>query len=155
MKKGWIVVAALFIIIIIGVAVLIFVPGINIAKAPPASNVSGDAANTNMLSDMIVVTSPTANGTVGSPLTIVGMARGSWYFEASAPVALLDQNGSVIAQGTIQAQADWMTSEFVPFRGSLTFDPQPAGSVGTLVLTNDNPSGDPTKQFTLDVPVKF
>ena len=86
---------------------------------------------------------------------ISGNARGRWYFEASAPVELQDAQGNVIAQGHITAQGDWMTEDFVPFTATLTFTKQPAGSTGTLVLQNDNPSGDPARGFELDIPVKF
>ena len=159
MNKGWIVVIVLFIVIVVGMFALVYVPSARVVRAPDNSNVASSTStapdNSSALSDTIVVTSPTINGMLSSPLTITGKARGSWYFEASAPVVLLDSNGSVIAQGNIHAQGEWMTTDFVPFSGTLTFDPQPVGSAGTLVLSNDNPSGDPTKQKTLDIPVHF
>ncbi len=155
MNKGWIVAIVLFIIIVIGILALVFIPGPNVANAPTDSTATTTPDTSSQLSDTIVVTSPAVHGTITSPLSITGKARGTWYFEASAPVALLDSNGSIIAQGTITAQGDWMTTDFVPFTGSLSFPPQAAGSVGTLVLTNDNPSGDPAKQKTLDIPVQF
>jgi hypothetical protein len=152
MKKWWIFVSILLIIIIIGVVILVIVP--TPTKAPSTTATSTPAAGTG-ISDHITVDTPAANAQVQSPLNISGNARGSWYFEGTAPAALLDSNGSVIAQGTIVANGDWTTTDFVPFTGSLTFDAQPTGSTGTLVLTNDNPSGDPSKQLTLDIPVTF
>lgn len=149
MKKWW-ALLIVFVIIVVGALALAFVP------APPKAPVTGTTAtSTNPLADIIVVDAPIDGAAVTSPLTMSGKARGNWYFEASAPVALLDSNGAVIAQGFITANGDWMTADFVPFTGSLTFPDQPAGSTGTLVLSNDNPSGDPTRQKTLDIPVTF
>lgn len=145
MKKGWVVVTSLFIIIVLGVVVLVFIPGPKVANAPTTAGIP----------DLISVTVPIKNQSITSPLAIAGSARGTWYFEASAPVELRDAGGTVIAQSHIEAQSDWMTTDFVPFAATLTFPAQPAGSTGTLVLKNDNPSGDPAKQQELDIAVTF
>jgi len=92
---------------------------------------------------------------IASPLAISGKARGSFYFEATFPVKLEDAHGNVLAQGHAQAKSDWMTSDFVPFTATLTFVQPAPGTVGTLVLMNDNPSGDPANQKELDIPVVF
>ncbi|MEI6863857.1 MAG: Gmad2 immunoglobulin-like domain-containing protein [Candidatus Adlerbacteria bacterium] len=143
--KKWILVIVLFFIIVAGLLVLVFVPSHKIATtAIPAS-----------IDDIITTTSPLPHTTIVSPLVVTGTARGSWYFEASAPVELRSATGAVIAQGHVTAQGDWMTSEYVPFTATLTFTAQPAGTVGTLVLKNDNPSGDPAREKELDIPVNF
>lgn len=152
MKKWW-ALLAVFILSIIGILVLFFIPAPT-AKAPTTATSTPAAVGTD-LSDTIAVDSPVQGAAVASPLAISGKARGNWYFEGTAPAALLDSNGSVIAQGTIVANGDWTITDFVPFTGTLTFAPQPAGSAGTLVLTNDNPSGDPANQKTLDIPITF
>ncbi len=152
MNKGWILVAALFVIIVIGTLVLFFIPA-RTAKAPTTGTATTTLAS---LDDLITVTSPLPNSIISSTtITVTGKARGNWYFEASFPVKLKDANGTVIAQGPAQAQSDWMTTDYVPFIISLTFPAQPTGSKGTLVLMNDNPSGDPAKQKELDIPVIF
>ena len=125
---------------------------------------SGTSTTTPDLSDLIVVTSPKSGATIGSgtgtsTLTITGKARGSFYFEASFPVYLTDWDGKIIAQGHAQAQGDWMTSDFVPFSATLTFATPTAGDPsanrGTIVLHNDNPSGDPARDKALEIPVYF
>lgn len=83
-----------------------------------------------------------------------GQARGNWYFEASFPVHLFDANGVEIAVTPAQAQADWMTEDFVPFAATLTFS-HPSTLTGTLVLENDNPSGDPARMMQVRIPVRF
>lgn len=153
MKKWWALVAVLFVVIVGGTLILFLIPA-PMAKAPT----TGVATTTSpaVLDDLIIVTSPLPNSIISSTtITITGKARGTFYFEASFPVKLKDASGMVIAQGPAQAQSDWMTTDFVPFTISLTFPAQPAGSKGTLILTNDNPSGDPAKQKTLDIPITF
>lgn len=104
--------------------------------------------------DLISVSAPTPGALVTSPLTVTGRARGYWYFEASFPVKLLDQDGSVLAIAPAQAQGDWMTEEFVPFSVTLTY-PTPQGQYGTLVLMKDNPSGEPQFDDEIRFPVVF
>ncbi len=156
MKKGWIIVIALLIIIVLGVLALIFVPGPNVANAPSNNGTATTtvATTTNPYANELVVDTITAGTKVTSPLTVTGKARG-WYFEGSFPIQLKDATGKVIAQGPAQAQTDWMTSEFASFKITLTFAPQTAGSKGTLVLMNDNPSGLPQNQKEVDIPIQF
>ncbi len=104
--------------------------------------------------DIIRLASPQAGQLVASPLEVTGEARGTWYFEASFPVKLLDANGTELAAVPAQAQSDWMTKNFVPFKAKLAFQ-TPATSTGTLVLKKDNPSGLPENDDELRVPVKF
>ncbi len=140
----------LFVVIVAGTTALVFIPAKNAVAPnnPPAS------ARPAALDDLIVVEAPLADALVTSPITISGKARGNWYFEASAPVELRDTNGTIIAQGHIEAQGDWMTSEYVPFTATLTFT-SPAAKTGLLILKNDNPSGDPTREKQLVIPVRF
>lgn len=103
-------------------------------------------------SDLIQVTQPQSNATINNPLIIEGQARGLWFFEASFPVKLVDSQGKILAQGVAQAQSDWMTENFVPFKATLEFnvsDTQP----GNLFLIKDNPSGLPENDDSLTIPV--
>lgn len=141
-----------FVLIVIAAILLIVIPAPKTAVAPTDGVATTSPAS---IPDLIVVTTPLPQAKVSSPLTVSGEARGNWYFEASAPYLLKDASGAVIAQGHIDAQGDWMTTNFVPFTATLTFPSQPAGSSGTLILKNDNPSGDPSKQKELDISVQF
>lgn len=106
--------------------------------------------------DLIVVTSPLPNDPVVSAFVVKGEARGPWFFEASFPIELRNALGEVIAQGYGQAQGEWMTTEFVRFESiPLAFPTQPKGSVGSLVLHKDNPSGLPEHDRSLTLPVVF
>lgn len=112
--------------------------------------------------DKIRVSAPLANSSISSPVIIKGEARGTWYFEASFPIKLLDANGKQLAIAPAQAQGDpdatagagWMTEEFVPFELSLTFPPS-ATETGTIVLMKDNPSGLPEHDDSISIPVRF
>lgn len=137
-------------------------------SAPAPNEPCGGQTNTHA---DISVSEPAANATITSPLAIVGEARGTWFFEASAPVVLVDWDGRIIAEGYIQAQGDpedgsadgagWMTTDFVPFVGTLEFEsPYKAGDAdfmqkGTLILRKDNPSGMPEHDDAIEIPVLF
>ena len=103
----------------------------------------------------IHVTTPTPNQMVKSPLKVTGEAKGSWYFEATFPVKLVNAAGVTIATTPARAQNEWMTDVFVPFVVELKFAPQPAGSLGKLILMRDNPSGLPENDASISVPVQF
>ncbi|MFA6526537.1 MAG: Gmad2 immunoglobulin-like domain-containing protein [Candidatus Buchananbacteria bacterium] len=114
-----------------------------------------DIGNELQKTDLIHLDSPRPGETITSPLTIIGQARGTWFFEASFPVILTDWDGKIIAQGIAQAKGDWMTTDFVPFEAALTFsiDPQAYSNKGTLILKKDNPSGLPQNDDALEIPV--
>jgi hypothetical protein len=102
----------------------------------------------------ITVSSLTEHQTISSPLTITGQAKGSWYFEASFPIKVLDSKGNILGQGQGKAQGSWMTDAFVPFTATITFT-KPITTDGEIVLANDNPSGKPENAKELRIPVRF
>ena len=107
-----------------------------------------------VFSDTIKITSPIPNADIQSPLKVTGEARGSWYFEASFPVRLLDANGKQIAHTPAHAKGDWMTTEFMPFEAELIFI-KPSTQNGTLLLEKDNPSGLSKNADEVRIPVRF
>lgn len=114
-----------------------------------------DTDNVDEKSDLIVVWEPHPNDIVTSPLSITGEARGTWYFEASFPIELQDADGNVIAQGHAEAQANWMTEDFVPFLAELEFTAAPGVTDGVLYLRKDNPSGLPEHDDAVWMLVQF
>ncbi|MEK7585579.1 MAG: Gmad2 immunoglobulin-like domain-containing protein [Patescibacteria group bacterium] len=105
--------------------------------------------------DNIIVTAPVMGQKIDSPLSVTGAARGPWFFEASFPIELLDGGGAVISRGLGTAQAEWMTTDFVPFIANLTFPSQISGTVGKLILRKDNPSGLPEHDDSVTILVRF
>ncbi len=101
---------------------------------------------------LISVAIPTPRSLIQSPLTATGTARGYWFFEASFPIELFDENNQLIAQGIGQAQGDWMTEDFVPFTATLTYT-NSVEQNGTLVFKKDNPSGLSENDDELRIPV--
>lgn|SRR3989344_331712 len=138
------------------VALLVMVVGAALFVAPARAPAPSPSPTPASIPDLIEVSSPLQNATITSPLVAQGRARGTWYFEASFPIELRSASGALLVQGYGQAQTNWMTSEFVAFVSiPLIFAPQPKGSVGTLILHKDNPSGLPEHDRKLEVPVVF
>lgn len=104
--------------------------------------------------NLIQVETPQANEMISSPLIIKGRARGFWFFEASFPVKLLDEDGNLLGQTIAQAQDEWTTEDFVSFQAEIQFSP-PSTSRGILVLEKDNPSGLPEHADELRMPILF
>lgn len=106
----------------------------------------------NASSDKIYVTAPLPGAELGKNFKVTGQARGNWYFEASFPIEVLDKNGKQLVIKPVQAQGEWMTTEFVPFSVDVTI---PGSYVGpaTLVLHQDNPSGLPENEASMSFPI--
>ncbi len=91
---------------------------------------------------------------IKSPVTITGQARGTWYFEASFPVKVLDANNQELGVSPAQAQGDWMTEEFVPFSVTINFS-NPSTPTGFLMFEKDNPSGLTEHDKSYKLPIVF
>jgi len=113
-----------------------------------------DIGNELEKDNLIRLESPRPGMEVASPLEVRGVARGYWYFEASFPVRILDEQGTEIGVAPAQAQGEWMTEEFVPFKVSVPFATSTTAT-GYLVLEKDNPSGDPARADFLKIPIRF
>jgi hypothetical protein len=109
----------------------------------------------NCSSDFILLESPLPGATISSPLTIIGQARGTWFFEGDFPVILLNSQGKKIAASYATAKSEWMTQDFVEFEGSISFNSDLPGRWGTLVLKKDNPTDLAQFDDKLEIPVYF
>ncbi len=106
------------------------------------------------ISNLIKVENPMPNAEVQSPLTIRGKARGFWYFEAEAPFKLVDKDYKTLAVGSVTAEGDWMTEDFVPFEAEISFE-APSDERGYLVFSRSNASGKPEHDRVYRIPVLF
>ena len=104
-------------------------------------------------SDQALVLSPKQNEIVSSPLKVAGQALGTWFFEASLPVKLIDESGNLIAAYQATADSDWMTEKPVKFNSEIVF--ATAATSGYLIISKDNPSGLPANDGSIKVPVRF
>lgn len=105
----------------------------------------------------IVVTSPIRDQGITSPVTISGTARGSWFFEGSFPISIVNWDGLIIGEGVAQAQAEWMTEDFVPFSATISyiFASDTPYNRGVIILKKDNPSGLPEHDASIEIPIIF
>lgn len=106
----------------------------------------------NATSSLITVELPFPGAVVGKEFSVVGKARGTWFFEASFPVQVIDKDGNILVAIPAQAQSDWMTTDFVPFKADIKI---PTSYIGpaTLVLKKDNPSGLPANEASISFPI--
>jgi hypothetical protein len=116
---------------------------------PQKTEVSDDTIN-----NLLRVTHPAEGELITSPLEITGEARGYWFFEATASVELLDGNMDQISEKYITATGEWMTEDWVPFSGTITFE-NPSTENGFLILNRANPSGLEEHAMSDTLQVKF
>ncbi len=107
------------------------------------------------VAELPVITDPNPISKIASPQTVRGTAPPGWMFEGSFPIKLLDSNRKLIVQtkASEEVPGSWQSNVSVYFTATLTFTT--TAKSGFLVLENDNPSGDPTKSKTFEVPVTF
>jgi hypothetical protein len=123
-----------------------------IVEASPGEETAADS-----IFNLIDVVSPQAGVDVSSPLAVSGKARGYWFFEATAPVVVANWDGLIIAEGYIEAQGDWMTEEFVPFTGEITYEQEldTYSASGTIIFMKANPSGLTENDEAFEMPVQL
>lgn len=81
-------------------------------------------------------------------------ASWSWYFEASFPIELVDENGKKISEWYVTAQSDWMTSDYVPFSWTLKYS-NPETEYWYIIFKKDNPSWLPEHDLEKRIKVKL
>lgn len=121
---------------------------------PALQTQTEDFGNALEKQDLIRVDRPQPNDVIRGTVTIEGKARGTWYFEASFPLRLIDDQGKELIVSHAEAERDWMTEDFVPFSATITV-PETTAERGTLILEKDNPSGLPEHADELRIPLQF
>lgn len=125
-----------------------------VCRTKQGQSFSESIGNEQEKTDLIQIESPRPNTEISSPVIIRGKARGTWFFEGSFPVKLIDDKDTVIGNAIATADGEWMTQDFVPFTASLTFSPSGAKK-GKLILLKENPSGLPENEDFLEIPLSF
>ena len=126
----------------------------NESEETKAVKTTTTSEETEAITDQIRVSNPLSNQMIQSPLIIEGEALGTWFFEGVFPIMLLDSNGNAVARHFAQAQGEWMTEDFVPFKAQIEFE-KPSTDTGILILEKDNPSGLPENDAKFEIPVRF
>lgn len=110
---------------------------------------------TPIIFDKIIVSEPHIGATIGSPITVYGRAKGSWFFEGVFPIKIYDANDKLLGEGPAHFEGEtWMTEEFVNFKGEIEFK-EPTTQTGYIIFKNDNPSGLPEHDESFKLPVAF
>ncbi len=120
-------------------------------QAGGGDEIKGEITYKNATKDLIEVALPFPGAVTGKEFSVIGKARGYWFFEASFPIQVFDKDGKLLATAIAQAQDEWMTTEFVPFRADVKV-PQSYIGPATLVLNKDNPSGLPENEASISFP---
>lgn len=154
MKRGISAILLILIFIILGIggyaAYKTFI--LQIAQVIPSPQpTTGATPNANIP----IVTNPSANSKVTSPLVVQGIVPPGWMFEGVFPIKLVDSNNKLIVQGqaTEEVPGSWQSNVPVNFTATLKFST--SAKSGFIILENDNPSGDPNKDQSFSVPVSF
>ena len=101
----------------------------------------------------IKVDSQSISGVLESPVVVSGEATGTWFFEANFSATLQDTQGNNLATVILTAQDDWMTEDFVPFKGEIPYFLPSSSESGVLIFEAANPSGLEEHARTFVVPV--
>lgn len=142
MKKEYILVIFLAVVIVVLLGVLAFFPAKKVVIAPTTG---------------IIVTSPKPNEEVNFPVEISGYVDGKdgWVgFEGQVgTVRLISKEGVEVSSAPLTATTDWMK---FPTKFRIIFDfAENVGYIpeGTLVFKNENPSGEPSRERTFSLPI--
>lgn len=135
---------------------LVFIPSPRTNTPPSVASSTPENPQPVISPDQHVeVGAPLSGETISSPARISGnVTGGGWFFEASFPVRVVDADGTVLGQGQARALSDWMSTDSVPFAATVPFQ-KSHSLTGAIVLSKDNPSGDPAQAMSFTVPVLF
>lgn len=102
---------------------------------------------------LIVVDYPKEGQKINSPLKISGKAKGSWFFEGSFSIELVDIDRNIISRGIATSTKDWMTEDFIDFTSEIYFDKPTSTTNAIIILKKDNPSGNLEFDQSVFIPV--
>lgn len=129
--------------------------------APDCEFAQCPAFNGTSHNDLIRLYNIKEGDVITSPLVLEGEARGTWFFEASFPVSIVNWDGLIIAEHYASAEGEWMTTDYVPYTSTIEFEsPYNEGDPdfmkrGAIILQKDNPSGLPEHDDALEIPIMF
>ena len=104
----------------------------------------------------LMIIHPESGQLITSPLAVKGRISGTWFFEGSMPISLVDANGVIIAQHYVTSDEDWMTIEPVNFSGSIEFNiDESTSDNGYLIISKDNPSDLLENSGSIRMPIRF
>ncbi len=111
------------------------------------------AVQSSIKESSVKVDLPPKNQEVKSPIKISGQAKGTWFFEGSFPVEIIDTDGNILATSFATSSEDWMTENFIPFSATLEFVKPTSTKHVLLILKKDNPSGLSENDEHISIPL--
>ncbi len=112
--------------------------------------------NPKIGTDVIEIENPIEGSQIYSPLKISGYVIGTWVFEGSFPVEIIDDNGNSLVQTYLETEGDWMTDKKVPFSRTIEFNSKGiSGKKGKIIFRKDNPSGLPENDASKSIDIEF
>ncbi|HPP43917.1 MAG TPA: Gmad2 immunoglobulin-like domain-containing protein [Caldisericia bacterium] len=136
------------IIIVILIIIIISILALNFYQRYSITKKINDAK------DLIVIESPEPYEKVQNPIHIKGKARGNFFFEATFPIRIEDENGNILTTGYVETKEDWMTDNFVSFETYLNFSKNDVKN-GFIVFEKANPSDLEENRFEVKIPIYF
>lgn len=152
MKRAWVLALAGFVAVAVAAAALgVWASGKDSPETPSGPQTTSYTSGKGVT---ITVTEPSTNAEVLSPLHVEGKVPGTWSFEASFGVDVLDENRKRLASHYATLEGEWMTEKDVPFTADVKFK-KPSTDSGFLVLLRANPSGDQAADDSVEIPIRF
>lgn len=146
-------------LLLLVLAIVLALVGIFLLIKKPVVEAPAPILEKGEYKDLIKIDTPTVGAEITSPIKISGEARGTWYFEASFPIFIVDWDGKIIGQGIATAQSEWMTENFVPFTAEINFKTSEISgnysNRGVIIFKKDNPSGLPEFDDAYEMPILF
>ncbi len=146
------------IFLLIGIIFFVVISGLyltkrgNVEKAPVP--ISSTPSPSPASCTALTLNSPSSNQKISSPLSVTVTVDNTntdchWtVFEAQAgSMKLLDEEGTVIGEGVLTTEEDWMTDQPVQYKGTITFTKTPMGKKLELQIHEENPSGKPDSKI--------
>lgn len=96
--------------------------------------------------ELIQVSLPFPGATTGSEFTVRGKAKQEWYFNESFPVALVNSEGTIIAEGIGVGDLKRKDGEFIPFAAQMAVPQNFKGPAALVILKGTD------KEITEDHP---
>ena len=123
---------------------------------PGSDDNNNGSDDTTDMSSKIRVSIPAGNSVNASTgFEVGGQAVGNWFFEASAPVSVYSKDGKLLVATYMTSQGEWMTTDFVPFKGQIPPFLTNGATEGYIQFENDNPSDNEGSHYVYKKYVLF
>ncbi len=146
-------ISILLVVVVLAMLGFIFSERPAVTVLAPTTDGFPNLSMTGNVSDLVDVSIEPGQSLSGVT-TITGSLKGAYFFEATATGKVLDENKNTLKTFPLTSTSDWMTTDAVSFTGTVDLTGIRA-TQGYIRLGNENPSGDPSGDKYVDIPVVF